>query len=290
MSSISQQNNFTTGQNVTATILNTEFSNIVTNINNIYSLIDDSTGNAPITAITGSNPGYEIGNDYAMLVNTDGNYCFYQGGVSGTLKKIIVPTTGDIQAAINENVSLVQIMPGEHVITSEISIPNKNITIEGWGTAATKIVCTSNISRIFNIARTISHLVEIKNFSVVTTNGSGTFDGVIFDFTTSGFYDSMNIENIEIDCDVTHTNRRIIDTTGGGEYRAMNIDIRIKSGTFNTAINLNDVRASYIKCISDVFTSVQDINLDSNSDRNIVIACNMSVNDSGTANQLLYTP
>lgn len=45
MSSISQQNNFTTGQNVTATILNTEFSNIVTNINNIYSLIDDSSGN-----------------------------------------------------------------------------------------------------------------------------------------------------------------------------------------------------------------------------------------------------
>lgn len=44
MSSISQQNNFTTGQNVTATILNTEFSNIVTNINNIYDFIDDSTG------------------------------------------------------------------------------------------------------------------------------------------------------------------------------------------------------------------------------------------------------
>lgn len=238
------------------------------------------------------NAHHMVNSSGSVILKTyvDSNNNIIYGKAGSGIVKVVVPTNGNIQAAINLNTSLVELMPGSHVITSEISTPDRDITIQGSSFAATKIICTSNISRIFNIARTISYSLEIKNLQINTNNGVGTFDGVIFDFTTSGFFDSMNIENIEINCDVVYTNRRIIDTTGGGEYRNMNIDIRIKTGEFNTAINLEDVRNSYIKCISDTASTLQEIDLDSNSDRNIVIACQMTVNDLGIANQILATP
>lgn len=52
MSTATQQRTYTTGLNVTATILNTEFGNIITNLNTLYGFIDDNTGSAPITVDT----------------------------------------------------------------------------------------------------------------------------------------------------------------------------------------------------------------------------------------------
>lgn len=74
MSTASQQQNYTTGLNVTATILNTEFGNIITHLNSIYDFIDDSTGTAVIT-VDETNSYVGIGTDSpttGLHINTGG--------------------------------------------------------------------------------------------------------------------------------------------------------------------------------------------------------------------------
>lgn len=52
MSAAAQQQNYTTGLNVTGTILNTEFGNIITHLNFIYTLIDNTGGAGVLTIDT----------------------------------------------------------------------------------------------------------------------------------------------------------------------------------------------------------------------------------------------
>lgn len=286
MSSAAQQQNYTTGLNVTATILNSEFGNIITHLNSIYGFIDDSTGSAVLTVNT-ITPSVELNNNYTIEESGDGNFYFYHGGAAGTLHKIMVPTTGDLQAAIDAfsgTYGKIELLPGAHSITTEINVNPNGGFLEITGSGGAYITIDSAVTNVFEILDDnvwMSNLIIKSNVNLTATtffklNASGTVKNIKID----AYIESMGTST---------TGSRVLDTaTGTYESLEINLsgDLAKDKSASNAPVDLNNVSYSIINLMRNTSSGLPSVSLDISCAYNIVNAKRWSNGDLGTNNDI----
>jgi len=106
---------------------------------------------ADINVLSFTNAGImAFQNDYSIDVDANGNWVVRNGGASGTIREVIVPTTGDINAALASVVATgtVTLLPGSHTVNAALDIDHgANVWLRGMG-KTTRLEVASGISGI----------------------------------------------------------------------------------------------------------------------------------------------
>lgn len=227
-----------------------------------------------------------LNSNYSLTESNDGNIEVRIGGAAGTVVELLVPTTGDIQEAINDAAgnATVTILPGTHTPASQINITSSSQIIRGSGVGNT-IISASSFSvasqSIFKGADGIDNvtIAGIK-FSLDTNSDKG-----IETDTTSGGANSWRLLNIEFVGIDTGKSGIYTDPTNGSFNWI--IDNVVMSGAAGTGLNINAVSRSYFTNIKIDVAAGTHWGLDVSSNNNIgSFICDLAGTNSGTGNNI----
>lgn len=140
-----------------------------------------------------------LNNDYAMVPNGDGNIEIRIGGAAGTLQEILVPTTGNIQAALDDlaGAGVVTLLPGTHTPANDVDVTNTNTVIRGYGMYQT-IISASAFSTSGQAIIDIGDGIDgIQLNDLTLTLGTNSTYGIDCESTTTG-NSNFVINNVRI--------------------------------------------------------------------------------------------